>query len=458
MADAPLKADNILELIGRTPMLRINRLADPAGAALWAKVEYLNPGGSIKDRIAVRIIDDYERDGSLKPGGVVVEATSGNTGMGLALVCAVRDYGAIFVMPDKVSDEKRRLLRAMGAEVVICPTAVEADDPRSYYSVARRLAKETPGAVLADQYENVSNWQTHYETTGPEIWEQMGGRIDAFIASMGTGGTITGVGRYFKERNPDIKIWAADPYGSILKTFKETHKISPGHPYLVEGIGEDIVPGNLDIDLVDEIVNVNDELSFYTSRQLARKEGIFAGGSAGTIVKVAVDVAAAMRPDQVAVTLIPDTGTRYLSKHFSDEWLQDKGMLSRERVSLRHLRQMKGQELPHIVSIGPRQDVRAALALMTEHNVSQLPVLDGEKNLGSVRESSLLAGALEDMSRLEGPVEDVMEPAFPAVEESVSVAHSAQLLLKHQAVILTKDAHPVGFITRHDIINFTDGQ
>ena len=453
-----LKADTILELFGSTPMLRINKLADPNGAALWAKVEYLNPGGSVKDRIALTIINNYEQEGRLQPGGVVVEATSGNTGMGLALVCAVRDYGAIFVMPDKVSDEKRRLLRAMGAEVVICPTAVESDDPRSYYSVARRLAQETPGAVLADQYENLANTQTHYDTTGPEIWEQMDGKIDAFVASMGTGGTITGVGRYLKERNPDIKIWAADPYGSILKAYKETRQISHGHPYLVEGIGEDIIPGNLDIDLVDEIVNVDDEDSFYTSRQMARKEGIFAGGSTGTIIKVAVDVAAAMRPDQVVVTIIPDTGSRYLSKHYSDEWMQDKGMLGRERVSLRRLRLMKGQELPPIVSVGPRMAVREALELMTKHNVSQLPVLDGPVNLGSVRESSLLAAALEDMAGLDRAVEEVMENAFPAVEESASVAHSIQLLLKHQAVILTKDSRPVGLITRHDVINFADGQ
>ena len=330
-----IKADNILQLINHTPMVRINKLADPNGAELWAKVEYLNPGGSLKDRAALRILEDYEKEGRLKPGGTVVEATSGNMGIGLAMACAVRGYNAILVMFDKASDEKQRLVRAMGAEVVICPTDVAPDDPRSFYSVARRIAEETPGAVLANQYENPSNVQAHYDTTGPEIWEQMEGRIDALVASMGTCGTITGAARYLKEQNPDIKVWAADPYGSVFKTYKETGEITQGQLYLVEGIGEDTVPGILDIDLVDEIVNVSDKESFHMARQLALQEGILGGGSAGTNMKVAVEVAAAMRPDQVVVTLIPDTGARYLSKLYSDEWMQEQGMLSREIVSHR---------------------------------------------------------------------------------------------------------------------------
>ena len=453
-----IMADNILQLIGRTPMVRINQLADPDGAVLWAKLEYLNPGHSIKDRIALRIIDDFEEQGVIKPGGTIVEATSGNTGMGLAMVCAIRGYSTIFVMPDKVSEEKRRLLRAMGAEVVICPTAVEAGDPASYYSVAKRLAQETPGAVLANQYDNPSNTWAHYDTTGPEIWEQTGGRLDAFVASLGTGGTITGAAGYLKEQDPRIKVWAADPYGSILKTYKDTGVMTQGHPYLVEGIGEDIIPGNMDLDLVDEIVNVSDEDSFQMSRQLARKEGIFGGGSSGTIMKLAVEVAADLLPGQVVVTLIPDTGERYLSKHFSDEWMREKGLLKREMVSLRQLRMMKDPNLPSIMSVGPRQLVREALDQMNSHNVSQLPVLEDHQNLGSVKESNLLTEALEDRGYLDQLVGEVMEDPFPTLEESASVAHSIQLLLKSQGVVLTKDHQPVGFITRHDVINISDRQ
>jgi cystathionine beta-synthase len=321
------KVENILELIGRTPMVRIKKLADPKGAKIWAKVEYLNVGGSVKDRIALKIVEGFEQEGQLKPGGTVVEATSGNMGVGLAMVCAARGYQAVLVMFDKASAEKQRLAKAMGAKVVICPADVPADDPRSYYSVARRITDETPGAFLANQYHNPSNTQAHYETTGPEIWEQMEGRIDAFVASIGTGGTISGVARYLKEKNSEIKVWAADPVGSILKAYKETGEIVEGQQYLVEGIGDDMVPGALEVDMVDEIVNVSDKDSFHMARELARREGILGGGSTGTNMKLALDVAAAMHPDQVVVTIIPDTGERYLSKLYDDNWMLEKGIL-----------------------------------------------------------------------------------------------------------------------------------
>jgi cystathionine beta-synthase len=321
------KVESILELIGRTPIVRIKKLADPKGAELWAKVEYLNVGGSVKDRIALKIVEGFEKAGQLKAGGTVVEATSGNMGVGLAMVCAARGYQAVLVMFDKASAEKQRLAKAMGAKVIICPADVPADDPRSYYSVARRIADETPGAVLANQYHNPSNTQAHYETTGPEIWEQTEGRIDAFVASIGTGGTISGVARYLKEKKPEIKVWAADPVGSILKAYKETGEIVEGQQYLVEGIGDDMVPGALEVDLVDEIVNVSDKDSFHMARELARQEGIMGGGSTGTNMKLALDVAAAMRPDQVVVTIIPDTGERYLSKLYDDNWMLEKGIL-----------------------------------------------------------------------------------------------------------------------------------
>jgi cystathionine beta-synthase len=321
------KVESILELIGRTPIVRIKKLADPKGAELWAKVEYLNVGGSVKDRIALKIVEGFEKAGQLKAGGTVVEATSGNMGVGLAMVCAARGYQAVLVMFDKASAEKQRLAKAMGAKVIICPADVPADDPRSYYSVARRIADETPGAVLANQYHNPSNTQAHYETTGPEIWEQTEGRIDAFVASIGTGGTISGVARYLKEKKPEIKVWAADPVGSILKAYKETGEIVEGQQYLVEGIGDDMVPGALEVDLVDEIVNVSDKDSFHMARELARQEGIMGGGSTGTNMKLALDVAAAMHPDQVVVTIIPDTGERYLSKLYDDNWMLEKGIL-----------------------------------------------------------------------------------------------------------------------------------
>jgi cystathionine beta-synthase len=321
------KVESILELIGRTPIVRIKKLADPKGAELWAKVEYLNVGGSVKDRIALKSVEGFEKAGQLKAGGTVVEATSGNMGVGLAMVCAARGYQAVLVMFDKASAEKQRLAKAMGAKVIICPADVPADDPRSYYSVARRIADETPGAVLANQYHNPSNTQAHYETTGPEIWEQTEGRIDAFVASIGTGGTISGVARYLKEKKPEIKVWAADPVGSILKAYKETGEIVEGQQYLVEGIGDDMVPGALEVDLVDEIVNVSDKDSFHMARELARQEGIMGGGSTGTNMKLALDVAAAMRPDQVVVTIIPDTGERYLSKLYDDNWMLEKGIL-----------------------------------------------------------------------------------------------------------------------------------
>jgi len=309
-----------------------------------------------------------------------------------------------------------------------------------------------------NQYFNQSNVEAHYTTTAPEIWEQTEGRLDAFVASIGTGGTITGVARYLKERNPRIKVWAADPYGSVLKVYKDTGRLTKGHPYLVEGIGEDIIPGILDLDLVDEIVNVNDEDSFHYSRLLAQREGIFAGGSAGTIMKVALEVAAALAPDQVVVTIIPDTGERYLSKHHSDEWLRDKRMLRRETVTLQALNQNKDGKIPSLVSVASTQSVRETLARMSELNISQMPVLEGHRNVGSLRESALLAAALEEEAFLDRAVTDVMEDPFPTVDEHTSVAHSTPLLLKHQGLVLTSNDIPVGFITRHDVINFSEAK
>ena len=362
--------NSILEAVGNTPLVKLSRLTKDLKADVLAKVEFLNPGGSVKDRIAFSIIDAAEKDGSLKPGGTIVESTSGNTGAGLALVAALRGYKAIFTMPDKMSAEKVRMLKAYGADVIVTPTAVPPESPESYYSVAKKIVKEIPNAILANQYFNPKNPETHYQTTGPEIWEQTGGKIDYFVASLGTGGTISGCGKYLKEKNPALKVIGADPIGSILKEYFYTRKMTEAAPYKVEGIGEDILPGTLHFEYIDEIIDVSDKASFNMARRVAREEGMFIGGSAGTAMHAALKVAKELPEGKVVVVILPDHGDRYLTTFYSDDWMQENRFFDFEKVSLKKVLEVKPGELPPVISVTPDDLVRVALDKIKEFHIS----------------------------------------------------------------------------------------
>src|SRR5690348_8842364 len=411
--------DDVLALIGWTPLIRLNKVTRGIRTPVYAKAEIFNPGGSIKDRIGGPIIDQAEREGRLKPGGTIVEGTSGNTGIGLALAAARKGYKCIFTMPDKMSQEKVRLLKAFGAEVIVTPTAVPPDHPDNYVMMAKRIAHETPNAILANQFYNDANPQAHYDTTGPEIWEQTEGKITHFVYAAGTGGTITGVGRYLKEKNPKIQIIAGDPIGSILAEMWRTRgegKVE-GVPYKVEGIGQDKIPGTLDMDLVDDFMTVSDKESFSMARRLTREEGLFVGGSSGLIVHVALHIARRVDdPNAYVVAALPDTGERYLSKLYSDEWMRENQLLEADRTTLDFLLGAKARgngETPTIVSVTTGQTVRQALRLMSLHDVSQLPVMDGTNCVGSVSDWSLSAKSLDDTKVLDATVGQVMDAPFP---------------------------------------------
>jgi len=448
----------LLDLVGHTPIVRLDRIARDVEPALLAKLEYLNPGGSNKDRIGMAMIEAAEREGKLRPGGTIVEPTSGNTGVGLAIAAAARGYRCIFVMPDKMSQEKISMLRAYGAEVVITPTAVEHDSPESYYSVSDRLAEEIPGGFKPDQYSNMSNPQAHYETTGPEIWEQTDGEIDALVISVGTGGTISGAGRYLKERNPKIQIVGADPEGSVY-TSEETH------PYLVEGIGKDTWPETMSRDVVDRWVRVSDRDSFVTARRLARDEGILAGGSAGTTIWAALEVAKDFGPDAKILTILPDSGRSYLSKFYDDNWMIQYGFLERstpppavEEV-LRFRRTEK--EVPELVTIGSHEKVGAAIDAMQQYGISQLPVVRDEPVdsladvVGSLQERELLDRVFKNADALNEDVAIAMQPPLPAVDADASVDQVYEGLSGGSgAVVVVSEGRPAGIITRSDLLEF----
>ena len=451
--------DSVLDTIGWTPLIRLNRIARGIRTPVYGKAEFFNPGGSVKDRIGMPIIEQAEREGKLKPGGTIVEGTSGNTGVGLAIAAALKGYKCIFTMPDKMSQEKVRLLKAFGAEVIITPTAVAPDHPDNYVMMAKRIAEETANAVLANQFYNQVNPNAHYATTGPELWEQTEGKITHFVASAGTGGTITGVGRYLKEKNPSIKIIAGDPQGSILAELwrsKGKNKIE-GAPYKIEGIGQDKLPGTLDMSVIDDYRTVSDRDSFAMARRLTREEGLFVGGSSGLITHIALQVAREVDdPDALVVTFLCDTGERYLSKLYNDEWMRENQLLESDRVTLSDLLAHKVATAPAtVVSATPGQQVRQVLGLMRLHDVSLLPVLDGGQCVGSVTEYALTQRGLESSQFLDAVVGEVMDEPFPVVDAAQHVESVQKVLSKATpAVLVTEGGAISGIVTRSDMLAY----
>jgi cystathionine beta-synthase len=449
--------NSIIEQIGNTPLIKLNRINKGFKPQIFAKLESANPGGSVKDRIGFNMIADAEKRGELKSGGTIIEATSGNTGIGLAITAAVKGYKCVFVVTSKVSDEKINYLKALGAEVIVVSNLADPHEPEYYVNVAKRLHEEIPDSFFAYQYSNPSNPEIHYKTTGPEIWRQTDGKITHFVSSIGTGGTISGTGKFLKEKNPNIQVVGADPLGSIFKRYKETGEIIKGTPYLVEGIGQDCLPENVHFQYIDEIVNISDKDSFAAARRLTKEEGIFCGGSTGTIVHVTLEVAKKCTKDDVIVFIVCDTGERYLSKLHNEDWLRSNKMLDTEIKTLRDISdRKKSLGIEEIVSIKEDDKVKDVLELITKTGYTQIPVLKGKQSVGSIREDRLLAKLVENPLLYNSLIKDVMEESFPVLDAKADIQHVKETFKDNFAILVSDFGLVTDIITRYDLLNLSE--
>ena len=447
---------SMIDTIGKTPLVKINKINGNIKAQIFAKVEFFNPGGSVKDRIGINIIEDAERNGKLKPGGTIIEATSGNTGLGLAIAAAIRGYKTIFTLPDKMSIEKIRFLRAFGAEVIVTPTSVPHESPESYTSVAERLSKEIPNSLLANQYYNPKNWEAHYKSTGPEIWDDTNGQIDYFICGMGTGGTITGAAKFLKEKNPKIKVIGVDPVGSgLMEYFKTGVMPHITKSYKVEGIGQDFVPGNLDFKYIDDCVAADDKESFIMARRLTREEGIFSGGSAGTAMAGALKFCEKLSEKDVVVVLLPDGGDKYVSKVYNDDWMKENGFITHDRITLKFVLESKSKRVPNLIFIEKNYTVKNAIEMFSKFDVSTIPVLDNGKNIGTISEGHLLSNLLSNNISYNDVIEKSLEQSLPEVELNAELSTAVEFLSKKHPAVLVKDNDGfAGIITRFDVLEY----
>ena len=449
--------NNITELIGDTPLIKLNRINKGLKPQIFAKLESHNPGGSVKDRIGIAMLDAAEKDGKISPGGTIIEATSGNTGIGLALACTVKGYKTLFVVTDKVSSEKVNYLKALGGEVIVVSNAVEPESPEYYVNVAKRIAKETPNSFFPYQYSNPANPEIHYKTTGPEIWRDTDGKITHFVASIGTGGTISGTGKFLKEKNPKIQVIGADPLGSIFKTYKETGKLIKGTPYLVEGIGQDCLPVNVHFQYIDKIINISDKDSFAAARRLTNEEGIFCGGSTGTIVHVVLEISKELSENDVVVFTVCDTGERYLTKAHNMEWLRNNRMLETEIKILRDIsdaKKLKGNE--EIVFVHPDTPVKEILKVMQDNGYSNIPVLLDRNPVGCIRENRLMARVLKNPELLNATAEKVWDECFPIVDAKVDVSDVREFLKNSPAILVSDFGRITDIITRYDLLEYSN--